>query len=47
MTTEQIIFAPLDRWLAYLASGWQFSGIVAEPMAGHHGAWAVLMWRPL
>lgn len=32
-------------WLRLLAQGWMFTDLVVEPMGGHHGRHAVLMWR--
>jgi hypothetical protein len=37
-------YAPLNGWLLLLAQGWHLPWIV-EPMAGHHGAWSVLLVR--
>lgn len=38
-------YVPLSRWLPLLADGWRFSSWIVQPMAGHHGAHAVLMVR--
>ena len=38
------IFAPRERWLAYLAAGWQLPFVV-EPAAEHHGHYAILLTR--
>ncbi len=43
-TTWEVIYAPRGRFLALLAKGWLLPFVV-EPMAGHHGAYAVLLWR--
>jgi hypothetical protein len=32
-------------WLQMLAAGWSFCDHVVEPMGGHHGRYAVLMYR--
>jgi len=36
-------YVPLHQFCRYLAEGWRFVGDVAEPMAGHHGAYSRLM----
>jgi len=41
--TCDVIYAPHDAFLGYLAAGWRFANHVAEPMPGSHGAWSVLM----
>jgi len=43
-TGMTVIYAPITGFLAYLADGWRLQD-VAEPMAGHHGAYSVLLWR--
>ena len=40
-----ILYASRDNWLALLAQGWKLSGHVADVMYGHHGHYAILMWR--
>jgi len=40
----EAIFAPVDQFLALLADGWELPWVV-EPMAGHHGAWSILLTR--
>ncbi len=44
--TVLTIIAPRDGWLLYLAQGWRFEGDVPWPMAGGHGRWSIMMWRP-
>lgn len=39
----EIIFAPRDHFLVYLAAGWQF----CDDLAGtSHGQWSVMLERP-
>lgn len=45
MTDIDIIFAPRDGFLPYLAAGWRFACDIAEPMIGSHGAWSVCLER--
>ncbi len=40
------LIAPVDGWLVYLAAGWRLPDPV-QPMAGHHGAFSILLWRPI
>jgi len=40
----EVLFAPRDHFLSLLADGWLLPFIV-EPMQGHHGHYAVLLWR--
>ncbi len=40
------MYAPLGRWLVLLVEGWELPWI-AEPMAGHHGLYSVLMTRQM
>lgn len=40
----EAIYAPIGGFLIYLADGWELPFIV-EPMAGHHGAYSVLLTR--
>lgn len=42
--SEEIIFCPLDSFIRALCDGWNLPFVV-EPMYGHHGHYAVLMWR--
>ena len=44
MTTHYAIYAPLERWLVLLAQGWRLPFVAG--MTGHHGRYAVLLWRP-
>ena len=40
-------YVPMDGWLVYLARDWVFANeLVAQPMLGHHGCYAVLMRLP-
>jgi len=41
---EEVLFCPLDGFLRALCDGWLLPFIV-EPMQGHHGHYAVLLWR--
>ena len=43
---EEVIYAPLYRFVLLLAKGWRLPDVV-EPMAGHHGAFAILLSRPV
>ena len=40
-----VLYAPRNEWLHLLAQGWKFSGHVVDVMRGHHGHYAVLLWR--
>lgn len=40
-----IIFAPRNAFLAYLAAGWRPANGVAEPMSGAHGFWSIMLER--
>lgn len=44
-----IHYVPLNRWLAWLADGWNFgseTGLpVADVMPGGHGAYSVMLWK--
>mgnify|MGYP006436176853 CR=1 FL=1 len=40
-----VIFAPRNVFLAYLAAGWRFANNVAEPMPGAHGDYSVILER--
>lgn len=42
----EAVYAPVGRFLALLAAGWRLQA-VAEPMAGHHGHYSILLWRPI
>lgn len=42
----EVIYCPLDRWLVMLAQRWRIPDMVAAPMIGHHGQYAVLLERP-
>lgn len=42
--SEEVIFCPLDSFVRALCDGWNLPFVV-EPMYGHHGHYAVLMWR--
>jgi len=44
MDSYEVLFAPRDHFLSLLADGWLLPFIV-EPMAAHHGHYAVLMTR--
>ena len=35
-----------DHWLIWLADGWRFPSWAPWPMAGNHGAYAVLLIKP-
>lgn len=37
----ELRFAPLNRFLIWLAWGWRLSG----PAPGHHGRHSVIVWR--
>lgn len=41
----EFLYAPLHAWVTLLAAGWQFANMIAEPMAGTHGLYAVLLER--
>lgn len=41
----EVIYCPLDRWLVMLVQRWRIPDIVAAPMIGHHGQYAVLLER--
>lgn len=43
---EEVIYAPVNRFLILLAQGWRLQFIV-QPMSDHHGQYAVLLWRPV
>jgi hypothetical protein len=43
----EYVFAPIRGFLVHLAQGWRFPGLVAEPAMGHHGAYSVLLVRPV
>lgn len=40
-----VAYVPLDGFLYWLATGWQFSGLVVQPMQGHHGFWSCVMHK--
>lgn len=37
--------APLSSFCLWLANGWEFPNMIAEPCIGHHGAWSVWLRR--
>lgn len=41
----QAMFAPVDKFLVFLAKGWTFDGLIAEPIEGHHGYWSIILVR--
>lgn len=42
---EEVLYAPRDGFVALLADGWRFPGLVAEPMRGPHEHYSVLLVR--
>lgn len=41
----EMIYAPVNQFLALLAQGWRLCFIV-EPIQAHHGTYSMWMWRP-
>lgn len=41
----ELIYAPVNQFLALLVQGWRLCFIV-EPIQGHHGFYSMWMWRP-
>lgn len=39
-----VIYAPVSRFLSYLAQGWRLPDPV-EAMIGRHGRYSILLWR--
>lgn len=42
MTDFLVLYAPLDGWVALLATGWRLPFVV-EPMRLHHGTYSILL----
>ena len=45
VSEHEVLYAPLSGFVRRLAQGWRFPRHVVEPMAGHHGRFAVLLVR--